>query len=139
MYTDLGPYCMFSVFLCVLLQFYRSGMFVVGPESAGAHPGPACYRKGQWNLKKAIFLISLWVSIWLFLKYFSICVLFYVFSCSIITLLHFLTEININCFILLKKLFWIGAYSNIWIFRKHFLSIDSPLLLIIICTYIEAK
>ncbi|MBN3300414.1 OPLA oxoprolinase, partial [Amia calva] len=26
--------------------FYRSGMFVVGPESAGAHPGPACYRKG---------------------------------------------------------------------------------------------
>ncbi|CAG0882607.1 unnamed protein product [Cyprideis torosa] len=26
--------------------FYRGGMFVVGPESAGAHPGPACYRKG---------------------------------------------------------------------------------------------
>lgn len=25
----------------------RSGMFVVGPESAGAHPGPACYRKGN--------------------------------------------------------------------------------------------
>ncbi|KAK1885112.1 5-oxoprolinase [Dissostichus eleginoides] len=25
--------------------FFRSGMFVVGPESAGAHPGPACYRK----------------------------------------------------------------------------------------------
>ncbi|XP_015426864.1 PREDICTED: 5-oxoprolinase, partial [Myotis davidii] len=24
----------------------RSGLFVVGPESAGAHPGPACYRKG---------------------------------------------------------------------------------------------
>ncbi|KAH1001014.1 hypothetical protein HUJ04_013277 [Dendroctonus ponderosae] len=23
-----------------------SGMFVVGPESAGAHPGPACYKKG---------------------------------------------------------------------------------------------
>lgn len=22
-------------------------MFVVGPESAGAHPGPACYRKGN--------------------------------------------------------------------------------------------
>lgn len=21
-------------------------MFVVGPESAGAHPGPVCYRKG---------------------------------------------------------------------------------------------
>ena len=26
--------------------FFRAGMFVVGPESAGAHPGPACYRKG---------------------------------------------------------------------------------------------
>ncbi|RXG71494.1 5-oxoprolinase [Armadillidium vulgare] len=26
--------------------FFRSGMFVVGPESAGAHPGPACYKKG---------------------------------------------------------------------------------------------
>lgn len=29
----------------------RSGLFVVGPESAGAHPGPACYRKGKnWDL-----------------------------------------------------------------------------------------
>ncbi|XP_007444496.1 5-oxoprolinase, partial [Python bivittatus] len=26
--------------------FFKSGLFVVGPESAGAHPGPACYRKG---------------------------------------------------------------------------------------------
>lgn len=26
--------------------FFRNGMFVVGPESASAHPGPACYRKG---------------------------------------------------------------------------------------------
>jgi 5-oxoprolinase (ATP-hydrolysing) len=26
--------------------FYRNGMFVVGPDSAGAHPGPVCYRKG---------------------------------------------------------------------------------------------
>ncbi|XP_048338634.1 5-oxoprolinase [Sphaerodactylus townsendi] len=26
--------------------FFRSGLFVVGPESAGAHPGPSCYRKG---------------------------------------------------------------------------------------------
>ncbi|XP_063155873.1 5-oxoprolinase isoform X1 [Candoia aspera] len=26
--------------------FFRSGLFVVGPESAGAHPGPACYWKG---------------------------------------------------------------------------------------------
>ncbi|XP_059496707.1 5-oxoprolinase isoform X3 [Stegostoma tigrinum] len=25
---------------------FRSGLFVVGPESAGAHPGPSCYRKG---------------------------------------------------------------------------------------------
>eukprot|EP00118_Oscarella_pearsei_P010258 m.62328 g.62328 ORF g.62328 m.62328 type:complete len:1245 (+) comp35057_c0_seq3:36-3770(+) len=25
---------------------FRAGMFVVGPESAGAHPGPVCYRKG---------------------------------------------------------------------------------------------
>ena len=28
------------------MLFYRNGMFVVGPESAGAHPGPSCYRKG---------------------------------------------------------------------------------------------
>jgi len=26
--------------------FFRHGMFEVGPESAGAHPGPVCYRKG---------------------------------------------------------------------------------------------
>lgn len=25
---------------------YRNELFYVGPESAGAHPGPACYRKG---------------------------------------------------------------------------------------------
>ncbi|ORY78471.1 Hydantoinase/oxoprolinase-domain-containing protein [Leucosporidium creatinivorum] len=25
---------------------FRNGLFNVGPESAGAHPGPACYRKG---------------------------------------------------------------------------------------------
>ncbi|XP_022798938.1 5-oxoprolinase-like isoform X3 [Stylophora pistillata] len=25
--------------------FFRAGLFVVGPESAGAHPGPVCYRK----------------------------------------------------------------------------------------------
>jgi 5-oxoprolinase (ATP-hydrolysing) len=24
---------------------FHSGLFYVGPESAGAHPGPACYRK----------------------------------------------------------------------------------------------
>ncbi|CAM1506605.1 Fc.00g062460.m01.CDS01 [Cosmosporella sp. VM-42] len=28
------------------MLFWRGGLFVVGPESAGAHPGPACYRKG---------------------------------------------------------------------------------------------
>jgi 5-oxoprolinase (ATP-hydrolysing) len=26
--------------------FYRNGLFEVGPESAGAHPGPVCYKKG---------------------------------------------------------------------------------------------
>ncbi|XXH03526.1 hypothetical protein Hte_009931 [Hypoxylon texense] len=26
--------------------FFKNGLFVVGPESVGAHPGPACYRKG---------------------------------------------------------------------------------------------
>ena len=26
--------------------FYRSGLYMVGPESSGAHPGPLCYRKG---------------------------------------------------------------------------------------------
>ncbi|XP_076333273.1 5-oxoprolinase [Tachypleus tridentatus] len=28
------------------MLFFRSGLFVVGPDSAGAHPGPVCYRKG---------------------------------------------------------------------------------------------
>nr|CAD70763.1 related to 5-oxoprolinase [Neurospora crassa] len=28
------------------ILFFRNGLFVVGPESASAHPGPACYRKG---------------------------------------------------------------------------------------------
>jgi 5-oxoprolinase (ATP-hydrolysing) len=28
------------------MLFWRNGLFVVGPESASAHPGPACYRKG---------------------------------------------------------------------------------------------
>lgn len=27
-------------------MFWRNGLFAVGPDSAGAHPGPACYRKG---------------------------------------------------------------------------------------------
>ena len=28
--------------------FLRNGMFFVGPESAGAHPGPVCYRKSGY-------------------------------------------------------------------------------------------
>ncbi len=28
--------------------FFRAGLFVVGPESAGAHPGPVCYKKGGY-------------------------------------------------------------------------------------------
>lgn len=28
--------------------FFRNGLFVVGPESSGAHPGPICYRKGGY-------------------------------------------------------------------------------------------
>lgn len=28
------------------MLFWRNDLFAVGPESAGAHPGPACYRKG---------------------------------------------------------------------------------------------
>ena len=29
--------------------FFRAGLFVVGPESASAHPGPVCYRKGVFG------------------------------------------------------------------------------------------
>ena len=28
--------------------FYENGMFIVGPESSGAHPGPVCYKKGGY-------------------------------------------------------------------------------------------
>lgn len=28
------------------ILFWKKGLFAVGPESASAHPGPACYRKG---------------------------------------------------------------------------------------------
>ncbi|CAI5448411.1 unnamed protein product [Caenorhabditis angaria] len=28
--------------------FFRNGLFVVGPESASAHPGPVCYRKNGY-------------------------------------------------------------------------------------------
>jgi len=27
--------------------FFRCGRYDVGPESARAHPGPVCYRKGK--------------------------------------------------------------------------------------------
>ena len=27
--------------------FFRSGLFAVGPDSAGANPGPTCYSKGK--------------------------------------------------------------------------------------------
>ena len=29
-------------------MFFRSGLFVVGPESAGASPGPICYRNNGY-------------------------------------------------------------------------------------------
>jgi len=28
--------------------FYKNGLFVVGPESSGANPGPVCYWKGGY-------------------------------------------------------------------------------------------
>lgn len=28
--------------------FYKNSLFVVGPESSGAHPGPVCYKKGGY-------------------------------------------------------------------------------------------
>ena len=36
--------------------FFRAGMFVVGPESAGAHPGPVCYRKSKSSLDLFVFM-----------------------------------------------------------------------------------
>ena len=39
--------------------FWRNGLFVVGPESAGAHPGPACYRKnGPLTITDANLLLG---------------------------------------------------------------------------------
>jgi N-methylhydantoinase A/oxoprolinase/acetone carboxylase beta subunit len=32
--------------LFLLLLSARNGLFVVGPESCRAHPGPVCYKKG---------------------------------------------------------------------------------------------
>lgn len=48
----IGNYCMLQLDVNTVaagggsMLFFRDGMFVVGPESAGAHPGPACYKKG---------------------------------------------------------------------------------------------
>ena len=39
------------------MLFFRSGMFVVGPESAGADPGPVCYMKGRSGIVKYICVI----------------------------------------------------------------------------------
>lgn len=38
-------------------------MFVVGPESAGAHPGPACYRKGNRQFVRSFYCYSLYFCI----------------------------------------------------------------------------
>lgn len=44
---NLSDFFLSSTPLIPVLYPPRSGLFVVGPESAGAHPGPACYRKGK--------------------------------------------------------------------------------------------
>ena len=31
------------------MLFFGSGLFAVGPDSAGANPGPICYSKGKWT------------------------------------------------------------------------------------------
>jgi 5-oxoprolinase (ATP-hydrolysing) len=47
---------------------FRSGLFRVGPESAGAQPGPACYKKGlfsngtEWFYYMKIFQVDRWLS-----------------------------------------------------------------------------
>lgn len=39
--------------------FFKNGMLVVGPESAGSHPGPVCYRKnGQLAITDANLLLG---------------------------------------------------------------------------------
>ncbi len=40
--------------------FFRDGLFVVGPESAGANPGPVCYRKhgGQLAITDANLVVG---------------------------------------------------------------------------------
>ena len=48
------------------MLFFRSGMFVVGPESAGANPGPACYCKGEECIACDSHMISLLISFCVF-------------------------------------------------------------------------
>jgi 5-oxoprolinase (ATP-hydrolysing) len=39
--------------------FFRSGLFLVGPESASSNPGPACYKKnGPLTVTDANLLLS---------------------------------------------------------------------------------
>ncbi len=45
--------------------FFRAGMFVVGPESAGAHPGPVCYKKGKHEQKNQLcYVHAQFLSVW---------------------------------------------------------------------------
>ena len=50
------------------MLFFRSGLFVVGPESASAHPGPVCYRYIALNISyyqpwiNTVWPIKLWKS-----------------------------------------------------------------------------
>ena len=43
--------------------FFHSGMFVVGPESAGAHPGPVCYKKGKSFQINLVYLTTVEFSV----------------------------------------------------------------------------
>ncbi len=51
--------------------FYNNGMFVAGPESAGAHPGPLCYRKvgNDYSAERDAFFLS--CAIQTFLTFFN--------------------------------------------------------------------
>ena len=37
---------------------FRSGLFVVGPESAGANPGPACYGRGLYMFIHIVYCVE---------------------------------------------------------------------------------
>lgn len=77
----------------------RSGMFVVGPESAGAHPGPACYRKGETTTVR-ILLVSVYSTLEMsFFLYLLIWTVFWAFLLSFILLFCFILS-----FLLLSSL-----------------------------------